>query len=98
MESERSAHTMTEHHQHLLNNETINEPVKNHIKKRICLVGSVAEQQNAIDAAKTFNIPVLTSETGFELIQDDAWNTYFILADFEGPIFNKITKAEVKHK
>lgn len=89
---------MTEHNQDLFNNETINEKVKNQNKKRICLVGAVAEQQDAIEAAKKFNVPVLTSATGEEFIQDDDWNTYFILSEFEGPIFDKISKAEVKHK
>lgn len=89
---------MTEHHHDMFNNETINEKVKNQNKKRICLVGSVAEQQHVLDAAGMFNIPVLTSETGEELINDDNWNTYFILSEFEGPIFNTIYKASVKHK
>lgn len=90
--------TMTEHNQDLFNNETINEKVKNRNQKRICLVGSVAAHPDSIDAAKTFNVPVLTSETGVEFLEDDTWNTYFILSEFEGPIFNRINKNDVKHK
>ena len=67
-------------------------------RKRICLVGSVAENEEAVAASKVFSIPVLTSESGREFIADDTWMTYFILDCFEGPIFDSIYKAEVKHK
>jgi hypothetical protein len=67
-------------------------------RKRICLVGSVRECEQAVEAAKVFNVPVITSENGREFIADDTWMTYFILDCFEGPIFDGIYKAEVKHK
>jgi protein ECT2 len=78
--------------------ETMMEKIHSTLRKRICLVGPVAENQEAVDAAKIFNVPVLTSETGKELIADETWTTYFILKVFEGPIFDDIYKAEVKHK
>jgi hypothetical protein len=67
-------------------------------RKRICLVGAVAENQEAVAAANVFNVPVVTSVNGREFIADDTWMTYFILDCFEGPIFDGIYKAEVKHK
>lgn len=78
--------------------ETMMERIHSTLQKRICLVGSVSEDEKVIEAAKVFNVPVLTSETGRELVADDSWTTFFILASFEGPIFDYIYKAEVKHK
>jgi hypothetical protein len=49
-----------------------------------------------VEAARQLNMPVLTSETGAEYIADDAWTTYFVLRDFEGPIYDTIYKS--KHK
>lgn len=78
--------------------ETMMERIHSNLRKRICLVGSVTEDQETVEAAKIFNVPVLKSETGKEFITDDTWTTYFILSCFEGPIFDDIYKAEVKHK
>lgn len=87
---------MLEHHD-LFNNETITND-KHTNRQRICLVGDIAENQELVVAARTFNVPVMTSETGAEFIDDDTWTTYFVLADFEGPIFDGISKAKVKNK
>lgn len=78
--------------------ETMMERIHSTLRKRICLVGSVAEDQEAVAAANIFNVPVLTSETGKEFIADDTWTTYFILSCFEGSVFDDIYKAEIKHK
>lgn len=64
--------------------------------KRICLVGLTAHDENLKSAANTFNIPVVESETGLELIVDNKWSTYFVLEEFEGPIYEAISKS--KHK
>lgn len=87
---------MLEHHD-LLNNETIAND-KHTNRQRICIVGEVAENQELVVAARTFNVPVMTSETGAEFLDDDTWTTYFVLAEFEGTIFDVISKAKVKHK
>lgn len=63
---------------------------------RICLVGTVVDDQVTLDAAKSLNVPVITSETGSELIADDSWTTYFIMKEFEGPIYEAIYRS--KHK
>lgn len=83
--------------QHDINNETIAND-KQTSRQRICIVGEVAENQELVVAARTFNVPVMTSETGAEFLDDDTWTTYFILAEFEGSIFDGISKAKVKHK
>lgn len=68
------------------------------LRKRICLVGSVADDQDVVNAANLFNVPVETSPTGSELAGDDSWMTYFILSDFEGAIFNHLYSSKVKNK
>uniref|UniRef100_A0A1B0FDP6 Protein ECT2 n=1 Tax=Glossina morsitans morsitans TaxID=37546 RepID=A0A1B0FDP6_GLOMM len=63
------------------------------INIRICLVGEVANNTSCSEAARTFNMPVVTSETGLELIADSDWLTYFVLKDFETPIYTAILKS-----
>uniref|UniRef100_A0A0K8TS04 Putative guanine nucleotide exchange factor pebble n=1 Tax=Tabanus bromius TaxID=304241 RepID=A0A0K8TS04_TABBR len=63
---------------------------------RICLVGQVAEDTATVDAAQTFGVPVITSETGMEIVPDLNWTTYFILNDFDGEAFDVIHKS--KHR
>jgi hypothetical protein len=78
--------------------ETIVEKDKIMQNKRICLVGIVAENDDAKDAANIFNVPVVTSETGEEFIHDKQWTTYFILSQFDTPEFDRINKSEIKHR
>lgn len=63
-------------------------------KQRICLVGTVADDENVKIAAESFNIPVVTSETGIEYIKDTDIITYFILNEFSGENFNAIRESE----
>lgn len=64
---------------------------------RICLVGSSSEDQDVADAAERFNVPIMSSETGEEFIQSSI-TTYFILPEFEGPIFENIYKHRKHHR
>ena len=64
--------------------------------RRICLVGSVIEDEATILAAQQLNLPIVTSATGSEYIADDSWITFFILREFEGPIYDAIYRS--KHK
>lgn len=63
---------------------------------RICLVGSVAEDETTMEAAKAFNVPIITSEIGTEIVEDSDWITYFVMHDFDGPVFDAIRKS--KHR
>lgn len=63
---------------------------------RICLMGTVVDDPVTVSAAQTFGVPVISSETGAEIIGDTAWTTYFIMNDFDGPIFKAIQKT--KHR
>lgn len=94
--SQHQTMVMDQNHQDTLTNETV---IENDGKsKRICLVGGVAEDQDVLNIARLFNVPVVTSETGSELLDDDSLTTYFILSEFEGPVFDDINKAKTKHK
>ncbi|XP_065360753.1 protein ECT2 isoform X2 [Calliphora vicina] len=61
---------------------------------RICLVGDVINDAATVEAAQTFGVPIITSETGLELINDYDWRTYFILNDFESPVYDAIHKSK----
>jgi hypothetical protein len=64
--------------------------------KRICLVGITGQDDLVNEAANSFRVPVLHSDTGLELISDNKWITYFVLAEFEGQIYETLSKS--KHK
>lgn len=61
--------------------------------KRICLIGSVAEDDAVVRAAHTYGVPVLTSETGLEYVSDTSCVTVFVLDTFSGPVFESIHKT-----
>lgn len=63
---------------------------------RVCLVGSVAADTEAYQAAQTLDLPLVISETGSEYVNDDSFVTYFVLPDFDGPIYEELYKS--KHK
>lgn len=63
-------------------------------KERICLVGSVANDENVKTAAESFNVPIVISETGIEFCCDTEWMTYFVLSDFSGKNFSTIRDSE----
>lgn len=60
---------------------------------RICLVGDVEKDTATIEAAETFNVPIVKSATGAELIEDTSWITYFVMRNFDGPEFDAIRKT-----
>ncbi|XP_054086250.1 protein ECT2 isoform X2 [Zeugodacus cucurbitae] len=57
---------------------------------RICLVGDVVNDAETVEAARSFNVPVITSENGLDVLNDYEWRTFFVLQDFEGPIYDAI--------
>lgn len=64
---------------------------------RICLVGDVANDTATVEAAKTFGVPVVSSESGLDIVSDVGWTTYFIMNDFESPAFETIHKSEHRY-
>lgn len=71
-------------------------PTPSALPSRICLVGAVVDDPDTVVAAQTFGVPVITSDTGADIISDTNWMTYFVLNDFDGPIFKAIQKS--KHR
>ncbi|XP_038117928.1 protein ECT2 isoform X3 [Culex quinquefasciatus] len=63
---------------------------------RICLVGAVAHDTVTLAAAQSFKLPVVTSETGGEFVSDTSHVTYFVLNDFDGPVYDTIYRS--KHR
>lgn len=63
---------------------------------RICLVGAVAHDTDTLAAAQSFKLPVVMSETGGEFVSDTSHVTYFVLNDFEGPVYDTIYRS--KHR
>lgn len=63
--------------------------------KRICLIGSLATDEQILMAAHSFNVPVITSETGLEFVNDTKWTTYYVMRDFDGENFNVISKSKI---
>lgn len=66
------------------------------LDERICLIGVLADDETIMSAAHSFNVPVLTSKTGIELVNETQWTTYFVMQEFEGEHFNVIRKS--KHR
>lgn len=65
-------------------------------KQRICLVGSVVDDEKTVLAAQTFDVPILKSDTGVEYISEIEWTTYFVMNRFDGEHFDAIRKS--KHR
>ncbi|XP_053689992.1 protein ECT2 [Sabethes cyaneus] len=61
---------------------------------RICLVGS--HDKTTLAAAQVFKVPIVLSETGTEYVSDHSFITYFVLNQFEGPLYDAIYRS--KHR
>ncbi|CAH1117797.1 unnamed protein product [Phaedon cochleariae] len=61
---------------------------------RLCLVGDLAKDSNLHAVAETFGVPVVTSKDGLEYAQDDSCTTIFVLANFEGDVYNRLYKSK----
>lgn len=53
----------------------------------------MVDDRRTVAIAQTFGVPVVTSETGAEILSDRKWVTYFIINNFSGPIFEAIHKS-----
>jgi len=61
---------------------------------RICLVGAVGQDADTLQAAESFGLPIVTSDTGLDIIGDSDWRTFYVLDDFEGASFEAIHKQK----
>ncbi|XP_032587829.1 protein ECT2 isoform X3 [Drosophila mojavensis] len=61
---------------------------------RICLVGEAGRDAETLQAAESFGMPVIQSETGLDIINDTDWRTFYVLQDFEDEIFDAIHKQK----
>ncbi|XP_076033603.1 protein ECT2-like isoform X2 [Oratosquilla oratoria] len=60
---------------------------------RLCLVGSLANDEEVKSAAEKFGVPVITSDTGQEYMSDTNYDTIFIMQDFETQEFDALNEA-----
>ncbi|XP_065163646.1 protein ECT2 isoform X4 [Atheta coriaria] len=60
--------------------------------KRICLVGNAMRDVNSCGAAASFNVSVVTSETGMEYIHDHSCRTIFVVESFESEAFDALSR------
>lgn len=63
---------------------------------RICLVGAVAHDKASLAAAHSLKLPFVLSETGAEYLTDTSTVTYFVLNQFDGPVYDTIYRS--KHR
>lgn len=63
---------------------------------RICLVGAVAHDKASLAAAQSLKLPLVLSETGAEYVTDTSTVTYFVLNQFDGPVYDAIYRS--KHR
>ncbi|XP_062134543.1 protein ECT2 isoform X4 [Drosophila sulfurigaster albostrigata] len=61
---------------------------------RICLVGEAGRDAGTVQAAESFGMPVIQSQTGLDIINDTEWRTFYVLQDFEDEIFDAIHKQK----
>lgn len=63
---------------------------------RMCIVGSLQNDKNLIEAAQSFNVPIVCSDDGSEYMDDDTFDTGYVLTEFDGDVYNKLRKAEMR--
>ncbi|XP_043648798.1 protein ECT2 isoform X3 [Drosophila teissieri] len=62
---------------------------------RICLVGGVGQDADTLQAAESFGLPIVTSDTGLDILEESSdWRTFYVLDDFEGASFEAIHKQK----
>ncbi|XP_069689583.1 protein ECT2 isoform X2 [Periplaneta americana] len=64
------------------------------VRTRICLIGEISNDSRIIEAAQVFGVPVVSSASGSEFINDGSWDTVFVLEDFVGPVYEAIHASE----
>lgn len=61
---------------------------------RICLVGGAGKEAGTVQAAESFGMPVIQSETGLDIMNDMEWRTFYVLQDFENEFFDALHKQK----
>ncbi|EDV40056.1 uncharacterized protein Dana_GF24148, isoform A [Drosophila ananassae] len=64
------------------------------LASRICLVGEVGKDAETLLAAESFGLPIVTSDTGLDILGESEWRTFYVLDDFEGASFEAIHKQK----
>ncbi|XP_075236856.1 epithelial cell transforming 2 pebble [Lycorma delicatula] len=70
--------------------EIAEEPASLAQNVRLCLVGSLTTDEHVLQAAQSFNVPVVTSEDASDWEHSVVGCTVFVLEEFSGPVFDKL--------
>lgn len=57
---------------------------------RLCLVGDIKEDQGILQAAEIIGVPICISDNYQELKDDKTYDTFFVVQEFEGPVFESL--------
>ncbi|XP_060518985.1 protein ECT2 isoform X3 [Cylas formicarius] len=74
--------------------ETYKCHVSTEADRRICLIGNLKNDAVLRSVAESFNVPVVTSETGQEYLEDNSCCTFFVIENFDGDVYNTICKSK----
>lgn len=73
---------------------SIEMSIMSKLPTRICLVGGAGQDASTVQAAESFGLPIIQSQTGLDILNDMEWRTYYVLQDFEDEIFDAIHKQK----
>lgn len=62
--------------------------------RRVCLLGNVAKDSKIVQAAESFDLPVVQSDNVHEYLNDTNCTTIFVLESFEGDVYNTLYKSK----
>lgn len=64
---------------------------------RICLIKETVDCAQTLEAAKGLSVPILISNTGLEYMNDPEWKTFYVMKEFQGEIFDTLTKNKERY-
>lgn len=68
------------------------------LDKRLCLIGQLRNDETICKGAQYFNYPVITSDTGLEILNDHSCCTIFVVDTFESDFFEKFQQHKRTHR
>ena len=62
------------------------------------MIGNLRHDDNICKASQFFNYPVITSETGLEILDDHSCCTIFVIESFDGDFYKKFQEHKRTHR
>ncbi|KAK9879703.1 hypothetical protein WA026_006763 [Henosepilachna vigintioctopunctata] len=76
------------------NGDELNKCDRLPLYRRMCFIGSIAQDTELRKVAEFFNLPIVSSESGQEYAQEDNYSTIYVLEKFIGTIYTSLYKAK----